>query len=59
MLVPEERRRKARKFVKEKNLTSTGGLSAVDRTWLRDIYHDDVKRLSVSLGQDLFVKWRW
>lgn len=59
MLVPEERRRKARKFVKEKNLTTSGGLQPEDRTWLRDIYHEDVKRLSVTLGQDLFVKWRW
>lgn len=59
MVVPEERRRRARKFVKEKNMVATGGLSPADRTWLRDIYRTDVERLSGTLGKDLFATWRW
>jgi hypothetical protein len=59
LLVPEDRRRRARKFMKERNMRATAGLAADDRTWLRDIYRADVERLSGLLGQDLFAKWRW
>lgn len=59
MVVPQERRRRARKFMKEKNMTQVGGLQPADRIWLRDIYRADVERLSGTLGKDLFATWRW
>lgn len=59
MLLPAERRQRARKYLKESNMQATEGMNATDRAWLRDIYRPDVERLSAILGQDLFAKWRW
>lgn len=59
LLLPQERRRQARKFLKERNLRAADKMDAVDRVWLRDIYGGDVERLSRILGTDLFDKWQW
>ncbi|HMN04709.1 MAG TPA: sulfotransferase [Flavobacteriales bacterium] len=59
LLVPEERRQQARKYLKEKNMKAGAGLSAADRAWLRDIYRADVEQLSSAMGMDLFARWRW
>lgn len=59
LLLPADRRQRARKYLKESNMRSSEGMQASDRAWLRDIYRADVERLSATLGQDLFVKWRW
>ncbi|MCC6838737.1 MAG: sulfotransferase [Flavobacteriales bacterium] len=58
-LVPEEKRRMARKYMKEKNMQDGGGLRPEDRAWLRDMYRADVEQLSTILSKDLFTLWRW
>ncbi len=59
MVVPAGQRSKARKYLKERNMKATAGLSTADRLWLRDIYRPDVEMLSAELGMDLIEKWRW
>lgn len=59
LVLPAERRQRARKYLKESNMKASRGMTAEDRTWLRDIYRTDVERLSATLGQDLFAKWHW
>ena len=59
MLVPEEKRRQARKYMKERNMQDSGGLQPADRAWLRDVYRAEVEQLSTLLAKDLFALWRW
>jgi len=58
-LLPFEQRRSLRKFLKSRNLRKSEGPAPEDRTWLRDLLRDDVRRLGVELGQDLFARWKW
>lgn len=58
-MLPEHKRSKARKFLKEKNLARGAAMAPADRLWLRDTYAKDVSDLSGLLGQDLYAKWRW
>lgn len=59
LMVPGERRSRARKFLKERNMKAVNSLLPEDRAWLRDIYRTDVEQLSATLGKDLFAAWHW
>lgn len=59
MVVPLDRRRLARKYVKTRNLRHSEGLAPNDRAWLKDLYREDVAELGRLLDKDLFAKWNW
>jgi hypothetical protein len=59
LAVPEDRRSQARKYVKSRNLSASGGPSPEDSDWLKDGFYDDVRDLGRTLGLDLFTKWKW
>jgi Sulfotransferase domain len=57
-LMPDERRRNMRKGLKQINLKEGDRMDLQQRRMLRDIFADDVRRLSGLLGQDLMAKWK-
>jgi hypothetical protein len=57
--VPREKLRKARKYVKSRNLDKGQTLDPADREWLKTRLHDDVQRLGRYLNTDLFAEWKW
>ncbi|MEO8068868.1 MAG: sulfotransferase [Flavobacteriales bacterium] len=59
LLVPREKLKQARKYMKSRNLERGEGLPPEDRAWLKEQLHTDVKTLGNHLNLDLFAKWNW
>jgi Sulfotransferase family len=59
LLVPREKLKQARKYLKSRNLEKGEGLADADRAWLKEQLHGDVQRLGHTLNMDLFARWNW